>query len=356
MSVIQASLQALHLGQPQIFKNLAAIPLINPNTQRPGYVTLAQALAKGGARITEVSEGGSVPELLLINSGEQPILVLDGEELIGAKQNRIANLTILAAANSTTVIPVSCVEAGRWHYRSVDFDLSERAQFARGRAAKAEALSMNMKATGTHGANQHQVWNEIADKQVRMNVFSETAAMADVYDQYHGSVEEYADQVRPVADQVGVLFAIDGVVEGMDLFDAPDTLAGMLPKLTRSFAIDALESPRRDEPHMATEPAARFLDRLAAASVDSYPGVGLGHDLRISAAQVAGGALVHDGKLIHLVAFRRFTPDGAATSDQTARNAAHTPADTSLSARRYARMQQRDRGRNGTDDGNNENN
>jgi hypothetical protein len=43
--------------------------------------------------------------------------LLDGEELIGAKQNRALNLTILAPAKQVIVIPVSCVEAGRWHLR-----------------------------------------------------------------------------------------------------------------------------------------------------------------------------------------------------------------------------------------------
>jgi hypothetical protein len=45
-----------------------------------------------------VSEGGSVPHLLFINDAMRPVLLLDGEELVGAKQNRVLNLTVLAAA------------------------------------------------------------------------------------------------------------------------------------------------------------------------------------------------------------------------------------------------------------------
>ncbi len=55
-----------------------------------------------------------MPELRFVNHCERPVLLLDGEELVGAKQNRILNLTVLVPAHQTIVIPVSCVEAGRW--------------------------------------------------------------------------------------------------------------------------------------------------------------------------------------------------------------------------------------------------
>jgi hypothetical protein len=41
----------------------------------------------------------------------------DGEQLVGAKQNRILNMTVLVAAETEVTIPVSCVERGRWGYR-----------------------------------------------------------------------------------------------------------------------------------------------------------------------------------------------------------------------------------------------
>ncbi len=76
----------------------------------PGYTTLDDALAQGCAEITEVSDQGRVPELRFLNTGDKPILLLDGEELVGAKQNRVLNLTILAPADDAIMIPVTCVE------------------------------------------------------------------------------------------------------------------------------------------------------------------------------------------------------------------------------------------------------
>jgi hypothetical protein len=88
----------LTLSRPQSAGELTVLPLLRPGTAEPGYLTLGEALARGLTRVTEVSEGGSVPQLLFINDAMRPVLLLDGEELVGAKQNRVLNLTVLARA------------------------------------------------------------------------------------------------------------------------------------------------------------------------------------------------------------------------------------------------------------------
>lgn len=340
MQAITTALKALSLGDSQAFRNLTAFPLLNPAAGPPDYITLSQAVRDGAAQITEISEGGSVPQLLLDNQGDAKILILDGEELIGAKQNRIANLTVLADANSKTVLPVSCVEAGRWHYRSDaqeerprEFRVSGIPMFHRARANKSMAVSENLKATGTHGANQSEVWDDISAKHRRMGVNSPTAAMSDSYEAHRDRVEDYVGRFRPVEHQVGVLFAIDGVIEGMDLFDANATLVKMLPKLVRSFAIDALETRRGRENRVDPEAVSRFLDRVSAAHVDEYPGVGLGTDLRLSAPLVAGGGLADGEQLIHLAAFSAPGPGPQGDRER--------PHDSRLQSRRYYRMRNR---------------
>ena len=58
--------------------------------------------------INETSDAGTVSQLLFINKSDIPILILEGEELNGAKQNRIINVSILVPGNIGMVIPVSC--------------------------------------------------------------------------------------------------------------------------------------------------------------------------------------------------------------------------------------------------------
>ena len=78
------------------------------------YLLLDEALNQNAIEIVEKDADGSVPELRVNNKSNKMVLILDGEELVGAKQNRIVNTTILVQGNTTVIIPVSCAEHGRW--------------------------------------------------------------------------------------------------------------------------------------------------------------------------------------------------------------------------------------------------
>jgi hypothetical protein len=80
-----------------------------------------KALGKSLLTVTEVNQGGTVPELKVVNRADLPVLLLAGEEVAGAKQNRVLNTTILLMEHSETIIPVSCTEQGRWDYVSEAF-------------------------------------------------------------------------------------------------------------------------------------------------------------------------------------------------------------------------------------------
>ena len=106
-------LSKLELGELQTFKNMAIIPLFSSVNHTPQYLSLGEAMGKGLLTVTEVSQAGAVPELKVVNKADLPVLLLGGEELAGAKQNRVLNTTILLMENSETIIPVSCTEHGR---------------------------------------------------------------------------------------------------------------------------------------------------------------------------------------------------------------------------------------------------
>src|SRR3954469_10072567 len=100
MNEVNNALQQVTLGNPSTVRNFSIFPLLADRPKEPEYVVLADAIRSGCALLKETSEGGTVPQLTLINKADQPLLLVDGEQLIGCKQNRILNLTILAPAHS----------------------------------------------------------------------------------------------------------------------------------------------------------------------------------------------------------------------------------------------------------------
>ena len=159
-------------GEPVTHGALAVIPLLAPNLDDPDWLTLEEAGDR--ARVTEVSEAGSVPFLQVANGADRPLLLLDGEELIGAKQNRILNTTVLVAAHTEVTIPVSCVEQGRWGYRGRQFRPGDASLYATLRARKAAHVSQSVRAGRGHRADQGEVWAHLADRasQLRLRTAS----------------------------------------------------------------------------------------------------------------------------------------------------------------------------------------
>src|SRR5713101_6114465 len=138
------------------------------------YLLLEDGIAEGKVRVTELNAGGSVPELRLENTADLPVLVVDGEELVGAKQNRALNLTILAPAKHTTIIPVSCVEAGRWNMASPDLMPVDHFMYSGLRSERVSQVTDSMRSRGSHASDQAAVWRNIAAKAFRLKATSPT--------------------------------------------------------------------------------------------------------------------------------------------------------------------------------------
>ncbi len=300
MKTIKNTLSNLQLRKEFSFSNLTVYPLSTPNDRKPDYATLDEALKLKLGRVTEIDEGGSVPDLAFENNSDHPILLVDGEELIGAKQNRVLNLTILVAAHAKVMIPVSCVEQGRWSYRSREFKSSKRGMHARGRARKMEQVSFSIARSGERMSDQGAVWDELADKSARMGVRSRTGAMSDIYKMHENRLNEYLKGFRPRKKQVGAVFAINGEIAGLELFDSSETFKKHSRKLLRSYAMDAIDAPAKKEKRLSNEDIKEFLNKVSSLTAKSYPALGMGVDLRITGDQIAGGALTVDNRIVHL--------------------------------------------------------
>lgn len=295
----------IHVLRPLAFRNLAVSPLVVSNPRAADYSTLDEALMTGRVRLTEVGEAGSVPELKLLNDTDRPILLLDGEELTGAKQNRICNLTVLVPPRAETIIPVSCVEAGRWSWRSRAFSTSGNIHFAGSRARKARDVSESLDRHSAPRTKQDAVWSDISGKLDRLATRSGTAAMLDAYVQRSDELDGFVDALPLPSQAAGAVFSLNGRPLGLEYFENPALCAKLGRKLIRSWALDAIDCDA--DPGAPAEPAqsevAGFLAAVSAAPSRRFKVVGLGEMARFIDGKITGGALVFDGRLIHVMAF-----------------------------------------------------
>lgn len=298
---------AIRLGEAQSFGGVTLWPLFAEQVGGVSYVTLGEALDQGFLKVTEISEGGSVPELAVVNEGEAFVLLLDGEELRGAKQNRMLNTTLLLKPKSKTIIPVSCTEQGRWHYASREFVDSGMVMAREIRAKKLASVSASLRAGAGFASDQGEVWEEISAFSSRMKVASPTSAMRDVFGAKERELDDFCAAFHLVDGQHGLLVAFDGTVAGLDLLSAPVVFARLFPKLFRSYAMDALARSESGKNLPAADGAiARtFLEAADKCVVSTHPSRGVGEDVRLEGKDVVGSALVDDGCVVHLALFRR---------------------------------------------------
>lgn len=86
--IINNCLELAKIGRKQSYKNLALFPLLSTYSLDLDYLLLDEALSEGVMEVVEVGQEGRVPELKVLNKSPRMILILDGEELVGTKQNR----------------------------------------------------------------------------------------------------------------------------------------------------------------------------------------------------------------------------------------------------------------------------
>jgi hypothetical protein len=307
MQALSSTLKALEIGSPIAAGPLTLFPLLRTDAPPAAYALLDEALDAGLAEVTEISDGGSVPELLFRNKSDRDILLVDGEELVGAKQNRVLNLTILVGAFQDVKIPVSCVEAGRWAWRSRRFASGKRKLNASARREKMRGVSAAMRESGlrSRGDIQGEVWRSVDRSMECVACESPTSSLHEVFDSVEDRLQMHRGEVTPLPGQIGAVFTIGGQVAGVELFDAADTLGKLLPKLVDSYLFDALkfetEGAQAKAPSLHEVRA--LIERIANAQPAVYTAVAKGVDLRIEQPDLHAAALADGERVVHLSAF-----------------------------------------------------
>jgi hypothetical protein len=314
------------LLEPVTYENLSVFPVVTGRTaETSAFLTLDEALASGDAVVTErggeimrrtrdgrpapmpvpYQTGASVNQLVLINRGSKPIILLAGELISGGKQDRIIGKDRIVPPGAEPLpLDVFCVEHGRWSSGStfkaalmmVHPSVREKAAVDQKQGEVWAAVRSGTTARGVAGGTVGGVVGGVTagapppaispgSIAETVRVEAQTESYAKVYggSRVSGSVESFADEVQRRFARatsglkgervVGVVIAYGGEVAWSDVFASPALFDRYWSKLLRSYAVEALARPQTKE-QASLDDARDFLRPLNGREmVESEPGV-----------------------------------------------------------------------------------
>jgi hypothetical protein len=293
----------LLVGEPDVHGPLAVFPLFGPPPVLE-YVAFADGVARG-LLVKELDGGASVNDLVVLNPTDANVLLYQGEEVLGARQNRTFDVSVLVAAGRSLRVPVSCVEHGRWDgaRHAEAFTPAPQAAYPSLRAMKNRAARARVATGMAARADQGAVWDEVAAKSRRLDIASSTGAMHDMYEHRRDRLRGFEAAVALRPRQTGALAALGGRMTVLDHVSRPQAFATLHAPLVQGYALDALESADAAPRAPSLEEATAFVAALACARVTEHDGVGLGRDTRFATAVATGAGLVAGDELVQLTAF-----------------------------------------------------
>lgn len=292
-------LQDIRVDEPLECGALAVFPVFTGTQSLCDYVLAHEAIALGTTSAMEISEEGSVCELLVSNDGNNPVLFPEGMELCGGRQNRMASRSVLVAARSRAVIPVTCVERYRWEYSSRRFATGSHCPPSLRRCLMAGAMD----STDDAGSGKHEqtnMWAEIRRRHHLLRIPMRTGSLSDLHEAYRSRIDELRTSLPYLEGASGIAVACGGEAVIADIFNSAETCRKLWDRVSEGAALDALEL-LEDRRHVsAAELSARLyrLVQLAWQKTEQPIGVGeryiaRGGDGALAAALVVDGAPVH---------------------------------------------------------------
>jgi len=271
----------------------------------PALLTLEEGLRAGSLQIKEVTAQGRVNQLAAESSASRPLLLLDGEELVGARQNRILNTSLLVGAERQVQLPVSCVEQHRWAYQGRrDFATEGRLCPVSLRARKLRQVTRSLRNGQGFAADQGEVWRDVQELNSRLGAHSATQAMADGLRRHTRAVQSRFQETE-APGQVGCLAVLGNRVLALDVLGTPSLYARLHRRLLDSYAIECqgVGPPDPVTSERAERLAQKFIESLYARKTEVHRSLGEGLETRFSGPRATGSALLYGGAVVHLAAF-----------------------------------------------------
>ena len=290
------------------YDNLTIMQIYLSQKKSFDYISGRAASLKNYLEINEVTESGSVNEILVANKSNNFIFLLDGDILIGAKQNRVVNTSILLAPFSKTHLPVSCIERDRWHHSSENFHFSDNIIPNSIRANKSFSVNEELESSRSFHADQSKVWSDIESESIEYNTFSKTSDLNEMIELKKRNTSEEINSIKPNKKSNGVILFKDDKIFSADFFGKKTIYSEYFNKIIIDTFTEKQKINKLDLKDISSEKlvskANKFFKKLKGLKYKKYKSVGVGVEFRGLTKKYSVTQLKHEKYLFHLSALR----------------------------------------------------
>lgn len=284
-------------------RNLSVLQIASEPANTFEYISSGKAIKENLITISEVSESGSVNDLKVTNKSKHYVYFMDGDILAGAKQNRVLNTSVLVEPMTEIIIPVSCVEQGRWRYKSRKFTDTDYSAPSMMRGPKMKQVDDNLKKHKEHYASQSKVWDNVSSFLFHSEVHSDTSSLSDIYDERAEAFDDFIRGFESFRDSKanGIAIIIEDKLLSIDIFNRRDICSEYYGKIIKGAAAEAFYMKKKKvkiDRETAVQITDSALQKMSEGRYSVVKGVGTGNEKRYDEHDFAGYELVYKDHLI----------------------------------------------------------
>jgi hypothetical protein len=272
-----STLPDIRVGEPIRHQALAVFPLFSAPEGAVDYLLSDEAIQAGSVTVQEVSEGGSVPNLLVTNQGDSRVLFLEGEELRD-QQNRVPNTSVPEPLPEQDPDPGQLRRVGPLAVSDKHFVSAAHSSPSCGTSSEV-VLPID---EGWSRMPTREVWTEVSRQMDSLGTSSRRGDGRHLQRPTRDGLGEFRERLRYVEGATGLAVAVGTKVVALDLFDKPSTCAKVWDRLLSGVVMDALEGAPTDQVAQRAD-VEGLLARLRDSSWEPAPAVGEGQEFRCDA-------------------------------------------------------------------------